>query len=151
MCLLIPFVGLGNGGLKLIDGFGFASLDLRIDPRPNFPLRFGDRGLSHADGPDFGSSRRGRAICAQVSRPLPVCFFPGGIPNARPTLSRHVPTHLRHILAAESGCNDGAAFPFLFIAIYLVLDDSDAHAVGQWFYITWLCESPVPSPYMGEP
>lgn len=25
----------------------------------------------------------------------------------------HVPAHIRHILQAESGCNDGAAFPFL--------------------------------------
>lgn len=25
----------------------------------------------------------------------------------------HVPSHIRHILQAESGCNDGAAFPFL--------------------------------------
>ncbi|KAG8969192.1 hypothetical protein FRC03_004145 [Tulasnella sp. 419] len=53
---------------------------------------------------------------------------------------KHVPAHLRHLLSAESGCNDGAAFPFLFIAIYLILDDSDAHAVGEWFYVTWLYE-----------
>lgn len=25
----------------------------------------------------------------------------------------HVPAHLRHLLQSESGCNDGAAFPFL--------------------------------------
>lgn len=53
---------------------------------------------------------------------------------------KHVPAHLRHLLAAESGCNDGAAFPFLYIAIYLILDASDAHAVGEWFYIVWLYE-----------
>ncbi len=29
---------------------------------------------------------------------------------------KHVPAHLRHLLAAESGCNDGAAFPFLYLA-----------------------------------
>ena len=54
---------------------------------------------------------------------------------------KHVPEHLRELLAAESGCNDGAAFPFLFIALYLALDASDAHAVGEWFYMTWLCEA----------
>ncbi|KAL7408912.1 Sodium/hydrogen exchanger family-domain-containing protein [Mrakia frigida] len=53
---------------------------------------------------------------------------------------KHVPAHLRHLLAAESGCNDGAAFPFLYIALYLILDASDAHAVGEWFYVTWLYE-----------
>ncbi|KAF8527478.1 Sodium/hydrogen exchanger family-domain-containing protein [Hysterangium stoloniferum] len=51
---------------------------------------------------------------------------------------KHVPAHLRHMLAAESGCNDGAAFPFLFIAIYLTLDKSTAHAVQDWFLITVL-------------
>ncbi|KAJ9101761.1 hypothetical protein QFC21_003100 [Naganishia friedmannii] len=27
--------------------------------------------------------------------------------------TKHVPAHIRHLLSAESGCNDGAAFPFL--------------------------------------
>lgn len=27
--------------------------------------------------------------------------------------AKHVPAHIRHLLSAESGCNDGAAFPFL--------------------------------------
>jgi NhaP-type Na+/H+ or K+/H+ antiporter len=54
---------------------------------------------------------------------------------------KHVPAHLRHLLAAESGCNDGAAFPFLFIALYLVIDQTDGRAIEDWFLITWLCES----------
>lgn len=53
---------------------------------------------------------------------------------------KHVPAHLRHLLAAESGVNDGAAFPMLFISLYLILDKSDATAVGHWFYITWAYE-----------
>ena len=53
---------------------------------------------------------------------------------------KHVPTHLRHLLAAESGVNDGAAFPMLFIALYLILDRSPGEAVGHWFYITWVYE-----------
>jgi len=53
---------------------------------------------------------------------------------------QHVPAHIRHLLSAESGCNDGAAFPFLYIALYLTLDASPGHAVGEWFYITWLYE-----------
>ncbi|OCF75432.1 Na+/H+ exchanger AnNHA1 [Kwoniella mangroviensis CBS 8886] len=51
---------------------------------------------------------------------------------------KHVPTHIRHLLSAESGSNDGAAFPFLYIALYLMLDKSPGHAVGEWFYMTWL-------------
>lgn len=49
---------------------------------------------------------------------------------------KHVPAHIRHMLSAESGSNDGAAFPFLYIALYLTLDASPGHAVGEWFYAT---------------
>ena len=49
---------------------------------------------------------------------------------------KHVPAHVRHMLSAESGSNDGAAFPFLGIALYLTLDASPGHAVGHWFYYT---------------
>ncbi|WVQ88108.1 hypothetical protein IAS59_001842 [Cryptococcus gattii] len=53
---------------------------------------------------------------------------------------KHVPAHIRHLLSAESGSNDGAAFPFLYIALYLLLDASPGHAVGEWFYMTWAYE-----------
>ncbi|EJC98839.1 uncharacterized protein FOMMEDRAFT_23244 [Fomitiporia mediterranea MF3/22] len=53
---------------------------------------------------------------------------------------KHVPAHLRHLLTAESGCNDGAAFPFLYLALYLVLDSTDKAAIRDWFLITWLYE-----------
>ncbi|KAE8539786.1 hypothetical protein D1P53_003723 [Cryptococcus gattii VGV] len=53
---------------------------------------------------------------------------------------KHVPAHIRHLLSAESGSNDGAAFPFLYIALYLLLDSSPGHAVGEWFYMTWAYE-----------
>lgn len=49
---------------------------------------------------------------------------------------KHVPAHIRHILSAESGSNDGAAFPFLGIALYLTLDKSVGAAIGKWFYYT---------------
>lgn len=58
---------------------------------------------------------------------------------------KHVPAHIRHLLSAESGSNDGAAFPFLYIALYLLLDASPGHAVGEWFYMTW-CVSLIPAP-----
>lgn len=57
---------------------------------------------------------------------------------------KHVPAHIRHMLSAESGANDGAAFPFLYIALYLTLDASPGHAVGQWFYIIWYVEGTSP-------
>ncbi|KAF7297786.1 Na-H-Exchanger domain-containing protein [Mycena kentingensis (nom. inval.)] len=51
---------------------------------------------------------------------------------------KHVPAHIRHLLAAESGCNDGAAFPFLFLALYLMMDDSTGEAIKDWFLKLWL-------------
>ncbi|KAJ7290048.1 Sodium/hydrogen exchanger family-domain-containing protein [Mycena rebaudengoi] len=51
---------------------------------------------------------------------------------------KHVPAHIRHLLAAESGCNDGAAFPFLYIAIYLLLDHNAKDAVRDWIVVLWL-------------
>lgn len=53
---------------------------------------------------------------------------------------KHVPSHIRHLLSAESGSNDGAAFPFLFIALYWTLDKSPGHAVVEWLYATWAYE-----------
>lgn len=54
---------------------------------------------------------------------------------------KHVPGHLRNLLAAESGCNDGAAFPFLYIALYLIIDAPNTGlAVKEWFLLLWLCE-----------
>lgn len=53
---------------------------------------------------------------------------------------KHVPAHIRHLLAAESGCNDGVAFPFLFISLYLTLDGSIGLAIRDWFVVLWLCK-----------
>ncbi|KAG7091677.1 hypothetical protein E1B28_010697 [Marasmius oreades] len=52
--------------------------------------------------------------------------------------SKHVPAHIRNLLAAESGCNDGAAFPFLYVALYLILDRNTGSAVRDWLLILWL-------------
>lgn len=54
--------------------------------------------------------------------------------------------HIRHLLAAESGCNDGAAFPFLFISLYLIINKDIGQAIKNWVLILWLCE-PVSPPF----
>ncbi|CAL1708274.1 unnamed protein product [Somion occarium] len=51
---------------------------------------------------------------------------------------KHVPTNLRRILAAESAANDGLAYPFLSIAIYLTVEQSTTVAIGKWFLVGWL-------------
>lgn len=50
-----------------------------------------------------------------------------------PWAEQHVPAHLRHMLMCESGCNDGAAFPFMFLALFLTTNrDNTGKAIGEW-------------------
>jgi NhaP-type Na+/H+ or K+/H+ antiporter len=51
----------------------------------------------------------------------------------------HVPLSVRNIIVAEAGANDGLGFPFLFIALYLILIHEPTHpwhtvggAVLEW-------------------
>ncbi|KAK5074333.1 hypothetical protein LTR64_006522 [Lithohypha guttulata] len=55
--------------------------------------------------------------------------------------SMRVPKRLRHILAAESGCNDGTAFPFLYAAVLFVTQKTWADWSKQFFLdvILWQC------------
>ncbi|KZM26502.1 Na+/H+ antiporter [Ascochyta rabiei] len=55
--------------------------------------------------------------------------------------AKRVPKHLRDLLSAESGCNDGMAFPFVYLAIYLIRYRPDANKVAlHWFCYTILYE-----------
>ncbi|ORX93816.1 hypothetical protein K493DRAFT_284366 [Basidiobolus meristosporus CBS 931.73] len=50
---------------------------------------------------------------------------------------RYVPVHLRDIIAAESGANDGLGFPFLFFAFLMLRSNSPGQAIGQWLITIW--------------
>ena len=52
---------------------------------------------------------------------------------------KHVPVNLRQLLSAESAANDGLAYPFLSLAIYLTLEKTEGVAVTHWILIGWLC------------
>lgn len=55
--------------------------------------------------------------------------------------AKRVPKHLRDLLSAESGCNDGMAFPFVYLALYLIHYKLNAHDVTyHWICITILYE-----------
>ncbi|KDQ50509.1 hypothetical protein JAAARDRAFT_582100 [Jaapia argillacea MUCL 33604] len=73
------------------------------------------------------------AACLTPTDPILAAAVVGG-----KYADKHVPAHLRHLLAAESGCNDGAAFPFLYIALYLIIDKSTGNAIANWFLLLWL-------------
>ncbi|KAJ6602276.1 Sodium/hydrogen exchanger family-domain-containing protein [Mycena sp. CBHHK59/15] len=53
---------------------------------------------------------------------------------------KHVPRNLRQIISAESAANDGLAYPFLSISIYLTIESSRQTAIGKWFLVGWLYE-----------
>ncbi|EXJ94556.1 hypothetical protein A1O1_02952 [Capronia coronata CBS 617.96] len=55
--------------------------------------------------------------------------------------AKRVPKHLRDLLSAESGCNDGMAFPFIYLSLYLLRYDLGAReVVFHWIVITVLYE-----------
>ncbi|KAF8162510.1 Sodium/hydrogen exchanger family-domain-containing protein [Mycena galopus ATCC 62051] len=73
------------------------------------------------------------AACLTPTDPILAAAVVGG-----KYADKHVPAHIRHLLAVESGCNDGAAFPFLYISLYLILDKTVKQAIGDWFLKLWL-------------
>lgn len=55
--------------------------------------------------------------------------------------AKRVPKHLRDLLSAESGCNDGMAFPFIYLGLYLLKYRPHATEVFyHWFCFTILYE-----------
>lgn len=46
--------------------------------------------------------------------------------------------NIRRLLTAESASNDGLAYPFLAISIYLTVETSVRTAIGKWFLVGWL-------------
>ncbi|CAO1622163.1 unnamed protein product [Sympodiomycopsis kandeliae] len=70
------------------------------------------------------------AACVTPTDPILAQAVVGG-----PWAEKHVPAHIRHMLMCESGCNDGAAFPFLYLALYLTQHrDNTGKAIAEWFY-----------------
>ncbi|RPA74747.1 hypothetical protein BJ508DRAFT_30108 [Ascobolus immersus RN42] len=55
--------------------------------------------------------------------------------------AKRIPKHLRDLLSAESGCNDGMAFPFIYLGLYLIQYHNDAaHVTQHWIVNTILYE-----------
>lgn len=55
--------------------------------------------------------------------------------------AKRVPKHLRDLLSAESGCNDGMAFPFIYLALYIIrYEHEPGHVAEHWIAVTILYE-----------
>ncbi|KAG4028564.1 hypothetical protein MFRU_020g00080 [Monilinia fructicola] len=55
--------------------------------------------------------------------------------------SERVPPRIRHLLSAESACNDGVSFPFLYIGLVAFTNEGPGEAIKEWITITllWQC------------
>lgn len=55
--------------------------------------------------------------------------------------AHRVPRRLRHLLSAESGCNDGVSFPFIYVGLYSILKTTFSSAFQDWVVSTilWKC------------
>jgi sodium/hydrogen antiporter len=74
------------------------------------------------------------AACLTPTDPILAAAIIGG-----KYADKHVPAHLRHLLAAESASNDGAAYLLLYFALTLTLDRTTGEAMKDWFLTSWLC------------
>lgn len=55
--------------------------------------------------------------------------------------AERVPGHLRNLLSAESGCNDGMAFPFIYLSLNLITHAGNSGEIfKEWFLLTILWE-----------
>ena len=55
--------------------------------------------------------------------------------------SERVPRRIRHMLSAETGCNDGVSFPFLYAGLLAIVESTTGAAIKEWFLgtILWQC------------
>ncbi len=55
--------------------------------------------------------------------------------------STRVPARIKNMLSAESGCNDGVSFPFLYIGLAILTRSAPVDVAKKWVMITllWQC------------
>ena len=78
-------------------------------------------------------------ICAACLTPTDPVLSASVLGEAR--FSQRAPKRLKRVLAAESGCNDGISYPFLYAGLFAVTSSTTAEGVKDWFLdvIFWQC------------
>ncbi|KAJ9064769.1 hypothetical protein DSO57_1026882 [Entomophthora muscae] len=51
---------------------------------------------------------------------------------------KHVPLHVRNIISAESGANDGLGFPYVFFPLLIIRSASFGEAFEEWMWSIWV-------------
>ncbi|KAF2092142.1 Na(+)/H(+) antiporter 2 [Saccharata proteae CBS 121410] len=57
--------------------------------------------------------------------------------------STRIPKRVRHLLSAESGCNDGVSFPFIYVGLSVLTRSTVGGMLKKWFLITILYQCVV--------
>lgn len=57
---------------------------------------------------------------------------------ANSQFSMRIPKRIRDLLSAESGCNDGVSFPFLYVGLSILTRSTTEGMIKKWFLITIL-------------
>ncbi|KAH7135750.1 ORMDL family-domain-containing protein [Dendryphion nanum] len=57
---------------------------------------------------------------------------------ANSQFSTRVPKRIRDLLSAESGCNDGVSFPFIYVGLCILTRSTVTGVLKKWFLITIL-------------
>ncbi|KAK2610254.1 hypothetical protein N8I77_003702 [Diaporthe amygdali] len=84
----------------------------------------------------FGTSLPTAAIIGACLSPTDPVLAASVLGGSR--FSGRVPRRVRNLLSAESACNDGASFPFLYAGLYVFETRSARDAVLGWFFVTVL-------------
>jgi sodium/hydrogen antiporter len=87
----------------------------------------------------LGLSFKSSLIVAACLTPTDPVLSASVLGEAR--FSQRIPKRLRHLLSAESGCNDGSAFPLIYAGLYIVLAKSAGEGIKEWVVnvIIWQC------------
>lgn len=76
------------------------------------------------------------AACVTATDPILASSIVG-----KNSFAKRIPKRLRDLVTAESGCNDGMTFPFIYLSIYIIRYRPDANQVAfHWFCYTLLYE-----------
>jgi NhaP-type Na+/H+ or K+/H+ antiporter len=57
---------------------------------------------------------------------------------ANSQFSTRIPKRVRDLLSAESGCNDGVSFPFLYVGLSILTRSTAGGIIKKWFLVTIL-------------
>lgn len=84
----------------------------------------------------FGTSLPTAAVIGACLSPTDPVLAAAVLGGSR--FSARVPRRVRNLLSAESACNDGASFPFLYAGLYVFETRSAGEAAADWLLITVL-------------